>query len=211
MAAIQAGADLKFTNNRKQNALAVAEACGFDLGVELLRKANVDSKKDARDRKLGKRGTAGHDGEKKTTEEDVAKAQAAADELLASEAKGAHDEAGAKEPRKKKKRNKKKSAAKAGDGGGRAGADDDAAARDHTSSDDSEDDARALLVNSGRAPPAVARKLASAGGGAAGRPGAPRGDASRGIVTPAGSAGAELREVRRPEGGKKPFRAIARA
>ena len=41
MAAIQAGADLKFTNNRKQNALAVAEACGFDLGVELLRKANL--------------------------------------------------------------------------------------------------------------------------------------------------------------------------
>ena len=46
MAAIQAGADLKFTNNRKQNALAVAEACGFDLGVELLRKAKVDSKKE---------------------------------------------------------------------------------------------------------------------------------------------------------------------
>ena len=76
----QAGADLKFTNNRKENALAVAEAYEFELGVEILRKANVDNMKDARDRKQGRKSGAGAESEKKTTEEDFAKAQAAASE-----------------------------------------------------------------------------------------------------------------------------------
>ena len=91
------------------------------------------------------------------TDEDVARAQAAADELLALEAKGA-DEAGTETKKRRKK--KKKSAAKAGDGNSPANVDDQANTKDRMSSDD--DDAPPAPAPFAPTPSSIAPCIADA-------------------------------------------------